>query len=49
MGRCYSCSYYQHERYNERDLCEYDYQVNDGVTIHIPKDKGLSCKNYKEK
>lgn len=44
---CYSCVYYQRERYNEKDLCEYEHQVNGGMTVHIPKDKGLLCTNYK--
>jgi hypothetical protein len=49
MNKCYNCVYYQRERYNEKDLCEYNRSAFGGFVIHIPRDKGVQCVNYKER
>lgn len=49
MSSCFTCEFYKVERYNEKDLCEYDYQTQNGMAKHIPKHKGKLCNDYKEK
>jgi len=46
--KCESCKYFKKQRYNEENLCEYEYQVNGGWAQNIPKDGGKLCGHYKE-
>lgn len=43
MKSCYNCKYYKKD-----NLCEYEYQVHGGMAVHIPKDKGKLCNDFKE-